>query len=199
VKPLHEAVPPHETGAAARVPHHPLLGLEARTVLGGEAQLAGDDEGLLVLFAHLPPEHRILEETVGLEGVLLLLVALIHPLLAEAGEDVVEGVLERRSVGLEDLYPGVRAELVLQQARRLGGEVDVRILEIHEEAGDQDPAKPAHVELGLQRRLDRHLDERGAPGAEHEAQQRKGDATHQRPLLLRCLRFLLSSASRKRS
>src|SRR6266704_4083307 len=70
--PLGVAVAPHELVPPARGgPHHPFLRLEARAVLDVEAELAGHDEGLLILFADLPPELRVLEEAVRLQLVLV--------------------------------------------------------------------------------------------------------------------------------
>jgi hypothetical protein len=112
-----------------RVPHHALLGLEARAVLALEAHAAGHDQGVLILLADLPPELAVLEDAVRVEAELLpLLLGVLAP-LPELLEGLLEGVVEGRPVGLEHLELGVGPELVLEKPGRLRGQLDVGLAE----------------------------------------------------------------------
>src|SRR5207244_3856164 len=66
---LEVAVAAHEARAVELVPYHPLLGLESGAVLRVEAHAPGDDEGVLVLLAHLAPELAVLQHAVRVEAV----------------------------------------------------------------------------------------------------------------------------------
>ena len=165
---LQVAVAAHQARAAvAWVAHHALLGLEAGAVLLLEAHAPGDDQRVLELLADLPPELRVLEDAVRLQ---LVLVALL-PWCTCRPRPASRATFSRASCsggrsGSSTCSLGVGAELVLQQARGLGRARSTSAShELGDEARHQHAAEGRDVDLGLQRRLDRHLHEGGAAEA----------------------------------
>ena len=63
---------------------------------------------------------------------------------------------QRQHVGIDDAQLGLGAQLTAQQARRLEVAVDV-VGAAGDEAGDEHALKRRHIELRLDRRLDRNL------------------------------------------
>src|SRR5258708_30635554 len=75
-------------------------------------------------------------------------------------------------IGLEHLQLAVGPELVLQKARGLGTELHVALAEVGHEARHQDAAEAGDVDLGLDGRLHRHLDDGGTAPNPQERRER---------------------------